>query len=248
MSHFVLTVCLPGHLTRDAVEPALDSALARFDENRDVPRYLEYTRQELIAKGRGDIEQFRDTLYATYLADTPAYEARNEHNSAHLRYLAGTDGDGGFPARLSWSDEQVYAYETRHYAAENIGPGGEVYSTWNPEGKWDWWVIGGRWSGYWVVRVEAWAEVLGAEMHTDNWNGVEPVRTDMARLKVIAPESLEPGFALLDLDGVWHERGEMGWLASVSHDVGDAAWRATYRSVLAALPPDTWLVNVDCHV
>jgi hypothetical protein len=29
-----------------------------------------------------------------------------------------------------------------------IGPKGEIYSTYNPQSKWDWYLIGGRWAGF----------------------------------------------------------------------------------------------------
>lgn len=88
MSHFTVTVALPGTLSEDQIEEALAAALAPYDENKDVPRYVKHTRAELIEKGRAEIAEFRDGPYAKFTADPVAYAAdcRNLH---HLDYVAG---------------------------------------------------------------------------------------------------------------------------------------------------------------
>lgn len=57
-----------------------------------------------------------------------------------------------------------------------------------------------------------------------------------------------PGFATLTLDGTWLEDGRAGWFGT-----SDATAETTDRylteanAVIDALPPDAWLVVVDCH-
>jgi len=48
--------------------------------------------------------------------------------------------------------------------------------------------------------------------------------------------------------GVWHERGEMGWFAHVANERPESEWYEEVQAVLAALPDDTVLTLVDCHV
>jgi hypothetical protein len=88
MSHFTVTVALPGTLSEDEITEALAAALAPYDENKEVPRYVKHTRAELIEKGRAEIAEFRDRAYAQFTADPVAYaaECRNLH---HLDYVAG---------------------------------------------------------------------------------------------------------------------------------------------------------------
>lgn len=47
-------------------------------------------------------------------------------------------------------------------------------------------------------------------------------------------------------DGVWSERGKMGWWACVSNEKAD--WDRQFNAALDALPDDCWLSVVDCHI
>lgn len=51
-------------------------------------------------------------------------------------------------------------------------------------------------------------------------------------------------FAMLR-DGVWAERGEMGWWACASEEKAD--WPEQFAALLAAVPDDHYLTAVDCH-
>jgi hypothetical protein len=61
----------------------------------------------------------------------------------------------------------------------------------------------------------------------------------MARNKALAT------FAMLK-DGVWYERGEMGWFACVSDEKDD--WDEQFNAMFDALPDNTMLTIVDCHI
>ena len=52
-------------------------------------------------------------------------------------------------------------------------------------------------------------------------------------------------FAYLGNDG-WHERGEMGWWASVSNEQTD--WDTKAASIFDSIPDDTVVTVVDCHI
>jgi hypothetical protein len=54
-------------------------------------------------------------------------------------------------------------------------------------------------------------------------------------------------FAILK-DGVWHEKGEMGWWAAVSGDKGKDAWATEFWQIFDTIPDDAWLTLVDCHI
>lgn len=90
MSHFTVTVALPGTLTEEQIPEALAAALAPFDENKQVPRYVKYTRDQLIEKGRKKIEGYQQSrYYQEFTADPYAYAAQMTQNALHLEYLAG---------------------------------------------------------------------------------------------------------------------------------------------------------------
>lgn len=157
--------------------------LKPFDENLEVPRYVEYTKAELIAKGRKEIEEYRDSMYAKYLADPEKYEAECK-NPGHMKYIA-TE----FPLKLNWTDEEVYADQIHWYddQPEAIGSFGEVYSTSNPRARWDWFVLGGRWTGYFKLKPGAVGAVGAPGLMTPR---AEPRHADQARKSEIDWEGM----------------------------------------------------------
>lgn len=54
-------------------------------------------------------------------------------------------------------------------------------------------------------------------------------------------------FAVLK-DGKWAERGEMGWFGMVSNEQDKNAWDQQFNDMFDALPDDTLVTIVDCHV
>lgn len=64
-----------------------------------------------------------------------------------------------------------------------------------------------------------------------------------------AAASEVPGFAFIDVEGVWHEAGEMGWFG-MSSDTEDsrAQYHARVNEAIDALPGDAVLVSIDCHI
>lgn len=54
-------------------------------------------------------------------------------------------------------------------------------------------------------------------------------------------------FAVLK-DGVWYERGRMGWWASVSDEKSASDWNTEFSKLLDGLPPETLVSVYDCHI
>lgn len=196
----------------------------------------------------------------------------------------------------------------------------------NPNAKWDWWLLGGRWTGYFQLkpgvrgkvgapgvmtspakagradqcrwgdvdvegmqeeaRVEAeflfasWQAIYEAHGRPKGWDevreahgtdydaareeyhaqsAVKAMRRDEA-LRWMNPEDLGYDreayvrkcmrtaivpFAILK-DGVWYEKGKMGWWACVSDVKGD--WLEQAEKLLQEIAPDTLVSLVDCHI
>ncbi len=136
MSHFAVLV----------IGDDIEEQLAKYDENLEMPRYVKYTKEELIANERQSIEEYKNDTYAEYLSDPIKY-AENSTNDNHLKYLKEE-----FPKKLTMTDEEIYELATKWYDPEDIGENGEVYSTRNPNSKWDWYEVGGRWAGTIAVK------------------------------------------------------------------------------------------------
>lgn len=153
MSHFPVTVCLPP-MAREDVDAAIKKALAPFDEHLEVEPYKDFESG-----------------------------AAAEHVSVAASRAGGllpSDGD------LTWQ-QVADAYNTRHeYGPDDSGrmqvdADGRAYtwSIYSPNSMWDWWVIGGRWLGYFVVKPEhdGDARLIKGEPGTFD-NKAEPGRVD----------------------------------------------------------------------
>jgi hypothetical protein len=112
-------------------------------------------------------------------------------------------------------------------------------STYNPEAKWDWWVIGGRWNG----------EIRGAPRNDETgFNfGAEYHQLAENLLPVSQLEHRLTCFAVVTPDGSWHERGHMGMWAIVTGEKEQDAWDKEVMALLQQHQGDL-LVGVDCHI
>ncbi|MDE6397885.1 MAG: hypothetical protein K2L51_01035 [Clostridiales bacterium] len=143
MSHFTVALITKGKPTSELI----DEMLAPYDENKEVEHFT--SREELIKKTRAEIEKYEKTVYAEYLADKEKYISES-NNEAHIKYISEE-----FPKKLAWTDEECYQYAIRCEDAENICDDGSLCSTYNPNSKWDWYSIGGRYVGMLSVKLGA---------------------------------------------------------------------------------------------
>jgi hypothetical protein len=294
MSHFCVLV----------IGDNVEEQLAKYDENIEMPKYVKYTKEQLIENEKKEIEEYKNGTYAKYLADPVKY-AENS-NEGHLEYVKNI-----FPKKMEMSDEELYAEAIKYYEPEDLGPNGEVYSTYNPDSKWDWYEVGGRWAGTIVVkdgveidepnfswgwRAEDREKVIAEGYKTDSayvrdidfskmhrteedynealryWEliveGAEPKNEDeknQVKWNWHKPEyyteryknketyaKCRSSFSLWAVvkDGVWYEKGSMGFWA-MSDETHDEAvdWELNfYDRFIKDLPEDTLITVVDCHI
>ena len=98
----------------------------------------------------------------------------------------------------------------------------------NPNARWDWYVIGGRWGGQ--LRLKG--------------GGVGNV----AKVSDVVADGLRT-HAVVTPDGKWHEVGRMGWFG-VSSETDEEAddWIRRFAERFIAPYPDYTIVIVDCHI
>lgn len=194
-----------------------------------------YTKEELIEKTWQKILDFKKHYYDVYLADQDKYTA-DCRNPRHIEYLINE-----FPTKLNFTDEELYQEGIKFEEPENLGPDGEVYSTYNPKSKWDWYSLGGRWSGL-IKLKEGATGIEGRSGVFDNETGIDQaLKGDIANLDEIQT------FAVLK-DGEWYENGKMGWWGMVSDEKEADKWEAEYKKLLDGLPDDTLISIYDCHI
>lgn len=107
-------------------------------------------------------------------------------------------------------------------------------------------------------------EIARAQYHNDVWRSMmrekmnlfmsDPVDVfyykkggrqayvDNAKKNVIAT------FAVLDSDGEWWERGDMGWFGMVSDEMDREEWLDTFNRLIENSSDDTWFLVYDVHI
>lgn len=171
MSHFTVAVITKGAPSEEDIA----KLLAPYDENQEVLHYI--SKEELIARRRKCITDYAESTYAEYLKDKEGYLKKYGDKVDHIRYLTKE-----FPKQLKWTDEECYQDEISGYDEEDIMPDGSLRSTYNPQSKWDWWQVGGRWAGYLHVRNECEGE-LGEKSWT--WEDKDPYACKHSELKKV---------------------------------------------------------------
>jgi len=119
------------------------------------------------------------------------------------------------------------------------GGTGKQMSTYNPDSKWDWYSIGGRWDG----------EIAELEAIDDGENGFnfgDQFHTYGRNLVKMADATDVPPYAFLTPDGIWIGKGEMGWGMSQGdedHKDWQQKWEETRRDF-----SEHYAVQLDCHI
>lgn len=284
----------------------IEEQLTKYDENLEMPVYVKYTKEELIVKEKESIEEYKNGTYAEYLADPITYAKAYNDNENHLKYVSET-----FPKKLEMTDEELYKEAIEYYGPEELGSNGELLSSYNPDSKWDWYQIGGRYAGRIVVKegVEideptfSWAwdadsieKITSEGNRTDSaykkdidfskMHRTEEKYNDAIRYWELVVEGDTPNnkdeediikwsfykreyfinryknketYAECDssfstwavvIDGVWYEKGQMGWWA-MSNETDDEAidWEMNfYDRFIKPLSDDMLITVVDCHI
>lgn len=245
MSHYVALVLVESqHQTDEEIQMRVADLLSAFDENTQVEPYerecdcigslacYEAARAVEEAGEAGRIKPIDDLRreWATLPEDQ-----RTKDRWQAMTHVA---------QRIY--DDTVWQSPNRNKPNPECtvcGGTGTHKSTYNPISKWDWWRIGGRWDG-WVHG--AWRESVdggfnfGAEHEQVAFNS-----THVSDL--LARDELPVPFAVLTPDGVWHEKGQMHWLAIVKNPKQSADWEAEVRT-LYEQHRDCLAVAVDCHI
>ncbi len=119
----------------------------------------------------------------------------------------------------------------------------------NPNAKWDWWVLGGRWPGSLKLKSGG-SGRLGRRAGADH-RDLPDEGADLAKIGHLDLDAMFADdfytFAVLK-DGQWHERGKMGWWANVSDEMDEGEWSQQFQGLLRDLHPDTVVAVVDCHI
>ena len=221
MSHF----CVYVFHDKDT---SINTLLAPYDEDLVVEPYVEYTKEEAIAKVRKDIDYYKNGIYADYLKNPEEYEKKYGQDKDHIKFL-----NDEFPKRINWTDDQCYEYMKSLYNSNMIDKDGNILSRYNPRSKWDWYEVGGRWSG-------------GIPMKTNM--KLEIKYCNECKVSQVDMDKIGTPYAYVDTNGNWYERGEMGWFGVSSNDKDEKSWNDEFKKFINNQKKSTIITLVDCHI
>ena len=209
MSHFV-GLCFGANW---------ESNLDQYDENMEVEPYIRYTKDEAIDEvKRRHAQSYENALEAL---------KKKNLNSESYEYFQKIIDKGLF---ISWEDawEEVKKWGYEIDSDENL------LSTYNPDSKWDWYSVGGRWDGFLHYK--------DADPGFEETNVAYIHELDMDYLFEHIP------FCFVTEDGEWIEKGEMGWWCSVSNEKSEETWKQQFVDYVKSLDADCLVTVVDFHI
>lgn len=81
----------------------------------------------------------------------------------------------------------------------------------------------------------------------DDWRGLDGDTPHPTVKHYIDNPPALSSWAVLDLDGKWHERADMGWWGMYCNE--DEKWeKETFPALLSKIEPDHFVTIVDCHI
>ena len=211
MSHFCVYVFHDKNTS-------IDTLLAPYDENLVVEPYVEYNKEEAIAKVRKEIEDYKNGPYAEYIKNPEEYEKKYKCTKKYIEFLKNE-----FPKKINWTDDQCYDDMKEYYASDKY----------NPKSKWDWYEVGGRWCG-------------GIPMKTNT--KLEIKSCNECKVSQIDMDKISPPYAYIDTNGIWYERGKMGWFGISTNDKDEKSWADEFKKFINNQKKSTIVTLVDCHI
>lgn len=221
MSHFCVYVFHDKNTS-------IDTLLAPYDENIVVEPYVEYNKEEAIAKVRKEIEDYKNGPYAEYIKNPEEYEKKYKCTKKYIEFLKNE-----FPKKINWTDDQCYDDMKEYYDSDMIDKDGNLLSKYNPKSKWDWYEVGGRWCG-------------GIPMKTNTKLEIKSCNECM--VSQIDMDKISPPYAYVDTNGNWNERGKMGWFGISTNDKDEKSWDDEFKKFINNQKKSTIVTLVDCHI
>jgi len=262
MSHFFTIVVLPFGSTNDSAAEICSMLLEPFDENKETEPYeeecwckrgkiREMTSKEGDAKF-GSWDDMRSAMDAKHgpnpSLEKPWNECTEEELEAHRKLELDRQEiweKKYYRPRMDWEKERAAELSPDVQAdkdCEECSGTGTRRSTYNPDSKWDWWRVGGRWDG--AIRA---LPALEDEDRGFNFGGkFESTERNVTTTDAVLEKGISP-FAILTPDGAWHESGEMGWWGIVTDRKDEATWDETVKAILRAYPGHL-AVGCDLHI
>lgn len=244
MSHFsVLVITTPD-------SPDAESLLAPYDENHPVPPYqrecycaehnLRTAVNEALTEHFGG--NFDTAMRQTYV---PPRQETPEEQMAHWG-----EPDPDWQAHIKpWTDKEAELTaaladkKVPDPECEDCHGTGFYLSRYNKDARWDWYELGGRWTGFFTLTGR------GAGVTGRPGLFTEPAadgKCDQA-LWAQVQKPIKQTFAFITPDGVWHQKADMGWWGLTANEDKDG-YQQEWDAMIASLKDGDTVAVFDLHI
>lgn len=237
MSHFVTGIIIPKDVfERGEIEirKYISEKMKKYNENVEVEPYIKSYKSKSKEYLENKIQEYEEII------NDSEFSKRSEENQE--RCLDKLNYHKNVSPEEFW-EEICSSYDDDEFDSE-----GNIISTYNPNSKWDWYRIGGRWDGQYIDNYYKSSENgfnFGDE-HTTIENNSQTVKEYKKRFN-INPEEYSM-FSYLDLEGNWLERGSMGWWGFVSEEKEQSSYTEEILKFLNKQKDEDYIINLDCHI
>jgi hypothetical protein len=217
--------------------------LYRYDENF-IPEGSTYTKEEIIEDQLRWVEIVKKNLEEFNKSEEAFKEARNASEGTMDFYKNDAE------KIINMSEDELHKRYMENNPNMDFDDNGDALVEWNQDGRYDWYVLGGRWQGLLKLKRGATSGIVGG---LSSFGGEHKNdRYDAALYGDIDWESeAMSDFSLYGWvdDYDWIDRYSEG-LDSYNDDTGENLdkWKKAFSDRLSKISDDTMVYVVDFHV
>lgn len=217
MSHFVGLVF--GSNMEELLEP--------FDENKELEEYVRFTQDEAVDKVKEERAYlYEKALEAIEKLKNPETQLEKETLERCKKMV---ERGIGISYDEAWEEAKSWGYD--------IDENNNLLSTYNLDSKWDWYVIGGRWGSWLILKSED-----GESLQTAACASKGEVDWDAMFYNDRIP------FCFITSLGKWHESAKMGWWGMTADDKEKDEWNNEFKEYLNSIDDDVEVTVIDFHI
>lgn len=170
MSHFSVLA-----IQRKGSKQTIRSLLEPYDENLEVEPRIYKTKQELIDEEKSRLPGIiNEDIVKEYLADPVKF--KKEESSYKVNYVEKVLDEYYKFAAGSFTDEDYYRSAIEDEDPDHFDEDGNLMTTYNEDSKWDWYEVGGRWSGELILKNGSTAD--SAKFEDVDWAAMNKLSPD----------------------------------------------------------------------
>jgi len=247
MSHFFVAVIIP----KDAGEDEVGRLLEPYNENiQTAPR-----REKCWCVGKDAKKEVEEAAllqlgYANWDEVGEACRKAYPEEATDKVLLSDTAQFNWqqFVAPIKAIEKELLKYapmvNKADKACEACNGSGWSLTTYNPDSKWDWWVVGGRWDK--VIKGDFTEKGFNFEASHHSMVNNSVMVEDLLALSSEEFENRIP-FSVVDPKGIWYEKGNMGWWGMARNLKPKNTWSNQVISLLKKFPGHL-VVGCDLHI